>query len=125
MSKRQVLFLLSLTIGFSLAMLLSGVLFGFYFPLICHLYTWGFAAATTAMHVWLVRTHKSDATMFVSYFMGTILAKMMITFTPLFLYLHFFPEHKAPVALSFLVTYFVFTGIETYLIYKKIRQNPV
>lgn len=125
MSKRQILYLLFIAIAFSIAMVLSGILFGFYFPLICHLFTWGFAAATTLMHLWLVRSHESDSTMFVSYFMGTVLVKMMITFIPLFLYLHFFPEHKAPVSLSFLITYFVFTGIETYLIYKKIRHKPV
>lgn len=125
MSNQQILLLLALTIGLSLLMVLSGLLFQFSFPLICHLYTWGFAGATTAMHLWLVRTHQTDNTMFISYFMGTVLVKMMITMIPLFLYLHFFPEHKAPVALAFLVVYFVFTGIETYLIYKKIKQKAV
>lgn len=123
MSKPLLTYTLSLTAVLSASMFLSGEIFEFHFPLICYLFTWGFALLTALLHQWLIRTHNSNRDMFVSYFMAGVFIKMMLTLVPLFGYLYFHPEDKVPVALSFLVVYFGFTGFETVRIYNYIRKN--
>lgn len=123
MSKQFFIYTVSLTVLLTAIMYLSGHTVGFHFPLISYLFTWGFALLTTLLHGWLTKTHASDPDMFVSYFMAAVFIKMMFTLVPLFAYLYFYPEEKAPVALSFLVTYFGYTSFETVLIYRKIRKK--
>lgn len=123
MSKRFFIYTGSVTFVLTASMLLSGNILGFHFPLISYLFTFGFAILTTLLHLWLVKTHNTNPDMFVSYYMAGVFIKMMFTLVPLFGYLYFYPEDKAPVALSFLVTYFGYTGFETVLTYRYIRKK--
>lgn len=123
MSKPFLIYTVSLTVLLTVGMFLSGYYLGFHFPLICYLFTWGFAILSVLLHLWLTKTHDSDPDMFVSYYMAAVFIKMMFTLVPLFGYLYFYPENKAPVALSFLVVYFGFTGFETVLMYRYLRKK--
>lgn len=92
-------------------------------PPINYIFVGALAIATMAMYVVMQHAHKTQSGLFVSFFMLSVLVKMTVTLSLLFGYLYFHPEEKLSVAISFLCTYFLFTGIEVVLLYRQLQQK--
>lgn len=92
-------------------------------PPVNYIFVGALAIATMIMYVVMQHAHKTQSGLFISFFMLSVLVKMTVTLSLLFGYLYFNPEEKLPVAISFLCTYFLFTGIEVVLLYRQLQQK--
>lgn len=123
MSRKDLLIFLS-AVALNIAALLA---FEFLLPVamppVNYIFVGALAIATMIMYVVMQHAHKSQSGLFVSFFMLSVLVKMMVTLSLLFGYLYFYPEEKLAVAISFVCTYFLFTGIEVALLYGKLQQK--
>ncbi len=103
--------------------ILALLLFPAVMPVINYIFAVALAAATMIMYVVMQRAHRQQSGMFVSYFMLSVLVKMTVTLSLLFGYVYFNPDDKLPVAISFICTYFLFTGIEVAMLYRQFQQK--
>ena len=60
---------------------------------------------------------------FVTSFIGTMAAKLFISLTLLLAVLYSFPAIKIPFALSFLYLYLLYTSLNTYYIFSKLKAK--
>lgn len=120
--KDLIIFLAATVINVSVILAIE-LLFRATMPPVNYIFVGALAIATMLMFVVMQNSHKTKSGLFVSFFMLSVLVKMTVTLSLLFGYLYFFPEDKLPVAISFLCTYFLFTGIEVILLYRQLQQS--
>ena len=119
--KDLIIFLAATVINISVILAIE-LLFPVLMPPVNYIFVGTLAIATMVMFVVMQNAHTSKSGLFVSFFMLSVLVKMTVTLSLLFGYLYFHPEDKLPVAISFLCTYFLFTGIEVILLYRQLQR---
>ena len=88
---------------------------------------WGlyiyFPFSTLVIHRVLSKKVAGRPQSFVTSFMGTMAAKLFISLILLLAVLYRFPSIKIPFALSFLYLYLLYTSLNTYYIFAKLKAN--
>jgi len=82
-----------------------------------------FPLATYLIHQILNKQIDGRPQVFVTAFMGTMAAKLFISLGLLLVVLYSFPAIKISFALSFLYLYLLFTSLNTYYIFAKLRSK--
>jgi hypothetical protein len=81
-----------------------------------------FALSTLIVHGYLIRSAAGDPKAFVGKFMGVTALKLFAYLMILILFFLLDRDHARPVALYFLILYFLFTVFEVSSLYKQLRK---
>lgn len=82
-----------------------------------------FPITTLLIHRVLSKKVAARPQSFVTSFMGSMAAKLFISLILLLVVLYSFPTIKIPFALSFLYLYLLYTSLNTYYIFSKLKAN--
>ncbi len=93
------------------------------FPLVVYIFIGVFGLLTIGIHHLLMSANEKSPQRFVTYFMGSVSAKLFLTLIFLLLYLYFNREERVVVALSVFGTYVVFTTLEVVSLYRFLTGN--
>lgn len=93
------------------------------FPVVVYIFVGVFALLTIGIHNLLMSANEKSPQRFVTYFMGSVSAKLFLTLIFLLLYLYFNRDERVVVALSVFATYVVFTTLEVVSLYRFLTGN--
>ena len=93
------------------------------FPAVVYIFIGVFGLLTIGIHNLLMSANEKSPQRFVTYFMGSVSAKLFLTLIFLLLYLYFNRNERVVVALSVFGTYVVFTTLEVVSLYRFLTGN--
>lgn len=93
------------------------------FPWVVYIFVGVFGLLTIGIHNLLMSANEKSPQRFVTYFMGSVSAKLFLTLIFLLLYLYFNRDERVVVALSVFGTYVVFTTLEVVSLYRFLTQD--